>query len=192
MCGFCSSLGKAVVGRWSLSSAYETQTAMKSFILLILALHMPKLANASPPLGQRDRAAIFVIREETDDFALEAREDVCVEFAENSNLNGPAILTALHDKGLKFHDESWCNARPRGVMISIDAKAGVESSPSKYEFVSQVDDSDPIRLYGNHFATLLRKSKYVVLCENGSAPVLVSYQRLCCEKESKAAGASAH
>ena len=161
---------------------------MKSFILFVLVVHTAAVANASSHLTERERGAVFVIREEANDFALESREDVCIAFATDSGMDEAAILRALRDKGIRFHDQSWCNARPRGVMIFLDSQLEAHSSSGQYEFVSQISDSDPIRLYGDHFATLLRKSRYVVLCKEGSEPVLVTYQRLCCERKSELSG----
>lgn len=165
---------------------------MKLRLLLILFVPISNpVTNASTHLTERERAALFVIREEATDFALEARADVCVEFGTKSNLRDPAVLAALRQEGFKFHDGSWCNRGPRGVTIFMDTPER-ELPSGFFEYESTIGDSDPIRLYGEHFATLLRKSKYVIKCEAGSEPVLDSYQLVCCEKNPLRRGTTPH
>jgi hypothetical protein len=169
------------------------RTDMKVGLFLILMLQVLNLAaSTSVRLTEQERAALFVVREEATDYALEARTDVCVEFDTRSELRGSAILDALQGKSFKFHEGSWCNHSPRGVTIFIETPQGARSPSGPYEFVASVSDSDPIRLFGEYFATLLRKSKYVIKCESGSEPVVDSYQMLCCKKSSSQLGASAH
>jgi len=165
---------------------------MKLGLLLILMLQLPNLAaNTSVRLTEQERAALLVIPDEATDYALEARTDVCVEVDTRSKLRGNAILDALQEKSFKFHYGSWCNHGPRGVTIFIETPPDAPSPSGPSEFVASIIDSDPIRLYGDHIATLLRKRKYVIKCESGSEPVVDSYQLLCCKKASSQLGASA-
>jgi len=166
---------------------------MKLGLVLVLMLQVQNhAASTSVRLTEQERAALFVIQEEATDYALEARTDVCVQFDTRSKLRGSAVLDALQEKSFKFHDGSWCNHVPRGVTIFIETPQGTRSPSGPYEFVASIGDSDPIRLYGEHFATLLRKSKYVIKCESGSGPVVDSYEMLCCKKGSSQFGTSAH
>jgi hypothetical protein len=125
---------------------------MKVRLLLLLLQMMCLAANASTRLTEKERAAVFVIREEATDFALEAREDVCVEFGKDSSLRSTTIVAALREEGMKFHDGSWCNAHPRGVRLIVELQRSEQNPPSLYEFITQISDSDPIR----YMASILR------------------------------------
>ena len=161
---------------------------MKLGLVLVLMLQVSSVgANTSTRLTEQERAALFAIQEEVTDFALEVRTDVCIGFDTRSNIRSGRVLDALREKGLKFHDSSWCNHCPRGVTILIETPQGAQTTLGSYEFVASVNDFDPIRLYGDHFGALLRKSKYVIHCVTGSEPVLVSYQLVCCEKGTRKA-----
>jgi len=137
--------------------------------------------GAATQLTNQERAIVYVIGEETRDFALEARTDVCVDFATELAIRESAVFAALRAEGLNFHAARWCNRGPRGVDISI-AMPSKETPPGTYQMVSDISDSDPIRLYGDHFATLLRSGTYVIRCTDGSEPILESYHQTCCEK----------
>jgi hypothetical protein len=166
---------------------------MKLLLVLSLALFVSgPSADASARLTEPERAAVFVIREEATDYALEAREDVCVELGTESKLREKAVLATLHEEGFKFHDGTWCNRGPRGVTVSIEATRAQELAAGAYEYISSISDLDPIRLHGDHFATLLRKSKYIIKCDQNSEPVVDSYHMLCCEKSSSQSKKVAH
>jgi hypothetical protein len=181
---------QSLVGSRWLSIADEQ---MKRLLLLLLLFQAPmRSSDAALRLTEGEQAALFVIREEVADYALEVRDDVCVEFGQESDLQSANLIAALREKGLRFHDGSWCNRGPRGVTIFIGEPQGAHNSSGTYEFVTEVSDSDPIRLRGDHLATLLRRSKYVVVCKGGSEPALNSYQVLCCEKGTRKSKVAPH
>lgn len=158
---------------------------MRREILILLMLQIAHCVSAaSTQLSEPERGAVYVIQEEAREFALETRKDVCVEFRTDAEMRGRSVLAALHEQGFAFHDGSWCNHGPRGVSIFIESN-NKQTSTSVHEFVASVGDNDPIRVYGDHFATLLRKSKYVVRCDAGSEPVLIAYELLCCDKNAR-------
>jgi hypothetical protein len=151
------------------------------FLLAIWQGVQTGTASAATQLTNQERATVFVINEEARDYALEARADVCVSFSTDLSIREPRILAALREQGLHFHSASWCNRGPRGVEILI-TMPNKETRTGTYEIVSDIDDSDPIRLYGDHFATLLRRDTYVIKCVDSLEPKLESYQLTCCEK----------
>jgi hypothetical protein len=156
---------------------------MKRIIVLFAicqCLQTP-LASASAKLTNRERAILYVISEEAKDYALEARADVCVGFSTDLAIPESKIFLALRERGLKFHPSSWCNDGPRGVEISI-TMPNKDMPPETYHIMSGIGDNDPIRLYGDHFATLLRKSDYVIRCKDDLEPTVQSYKLLCCER----------
>ena len=165
---------------------------MKLLLALSLALLISGSADAWARLTEPERAAVFVIREEATDYALEAREDICVDLGTESNLREKAVLAALQEEGFKFHDGSWCNRGARGVTVFIEAPRVKELAAGAYEYISSISDLDPIRLHGEHLATLLRKGKYVIKCEEDYEPVVDSYQMLCCEKSPSQSKKVAH
>jgi hypothetical protein len=154
---------------------------IRSGLLIAVLLQIGHAAEAKTmkQLGDQERVILFVIRQESAANALETRRDVCVGFGGGLSVNENAILSSLRGSGLKFHSGAWCNRGPRGVKIGITAPVK-QTSPGVYELTVEFGDMDPIRLYGEHFATLLRKSTYVVECENGSEPALKSYLETCC------------
>ncbi len=151
------------------------------FLLAICQGVRTGTASDSTQLTNQERAIVYVINEEARDYALEVRADVCVGFSTDLSIRESRILAALREQGLHFHPGSWCNRGPRGVEILI-TMPNKERPPGTYEIVSGINDSDPIRLYGDHFATLLRSGRYVIKCVDGSEPTLGSYQLTCCEK----------
>ena len=138
-------------------------------------------SGAATQLTNQERAIVYVISDEATDYALEARGDVCVSFATDLPIRESKILVALRDKRLNFHSAAWCNRGPRGVEISI-TMPNKQTLSGTFEIVSGINDSDPIRLYGDHFATLLRSGTYVIKCNDDSDPVLEAYHLICCEK----------
>jgi|SRR5579884_248753 len=157
-----------------------TSATKISVCFLLAVLVLISQTAKSEPMQSRDqeRALAFVLESEADDYALEARKDVCIGFATNLSISQRDIFKILNGKGLRFHTIEWCNHGPRGVTISVDRI--IKTGPSIYEIRSQIADSDPIRLYGEHFATLLRSGTYTVRCEKDSTPVISSYQETCC------------
>jgi hypothetical protein len=150
------------------------------FLAICQCIHTAA-ANVSAKLTNQERAMVYVVSEEANDYALEARNDVCVDFSTDLSIREPKVFAALHDMGLNFHPASWCNRGPRGVEISITVP-GKETPSETYEIVSGIGDNDPIRLYGDHFGTLLRKSTYIIKCKGDSEPTLEAYNLICCEK----------
>src|SRR5579863_4446683 len=135
-------------------------------------------AKTVKQLSDQERVILFVIQQESTANALETRRDVCVGFGSGLSLNEKAILSALPSRGLKFHSEAWCNRGPKGVSIAIKAPVK-QTSPGVYELMVEFGDIDPIRLYGEHFATVLRRGTYVVKCATCSEPALESYRETC-------------
>ncbi len=152
------------------------------FLFLVICQCAPiGKANAATQLTNQERAIVYVVSEEATDYALEARGDVCVGFGTDLQIRESKIFAALRDKGLSFHPGSWCNRGPRGVEILITIP-NKHTPPGIFEIVSGISDSDPIRLYGDHFATLLRSGTYVIKCDGDSDPSLQAYHLVCCEK----------
>ena len=135
----------------------------------------------SIPSRDQERAIAFVVEHEATDYAFEARRDVCIGFATDLSIDQKGIFRILNGKGFKFHTIEWCNQGPRGVTISVDRVT--KTGSSSYEIRTQIGDNDPIRLYGEHFATLLRNSTYVISVGSDSVSVIESYQEACCTNQ---------
>ena len=152
-----------------------------TFFLAICQCLQTPLVSASAKLTNLERAIVYVISEEARDYALESRGDVCIGFSTDLSIRESKILAALRAKGLNFRPVSWCNRGPRGVEISV-TMPNKEVPPGTYEIVSGIGDNDPIRLYGDHFGTLLRRGNYLVNCKDDEEPRLQAYDLTCCEK----------
>src|ERR1035437_958188 len=151
--------------------------------LLIAASSQSASAKEAAPdneLRSVDRAVVFAIQRDSQGVRIENRKDICVQFGHGLDIHEKAVILELKSKGLKVHHNNWCNHGPdgpRGMNIAVVAPIR-ETSPGTYEFLLEVSDlSIP---EGEHFATLLRRGTYVVHCEGGSEPELVSYGQTCC------------
>jgi len=140
--------------------------------------------NPSPKVDRdRDKAIFLAVQQELRESHLDERKDVCVAFGmEVAAADEKEVLAALRSAGQKVHADKWCNNGPRGVTIGVGPLR--EIGASTYELVIDVDDAEPIRREGAHFATLLRRGTYTVRLSNGSVPAL-SYRQACCPEEKK-------
>jgi hypothetical protein len=155
-----------------------------STIAVILVITCQKLALAKDngpvnELGNLERVLAFAVQQEVQTSGVKNRKDLCVGFGHGLVADQEAVISELRRNGLKVHPNEWCNRGPRGLSIGIIAPVR-ETAPGMYELVLELADLS-IR-QGEHFATLLRRGTYVIRCETGSEPRLVSYRETCCAK----------
>jgi hypothetical protein len=131
-------------------------------------------------LGQLERVIVFAVQQEVQASGLKNRKDVCLGFGNGLVADREAIISKLRSSGLRIHPNEWCNDGPRGLSVGIIAPVR-ETIPGLYELVLELGNL-AIRP-GEHFATLLRSGTYVIRCETGSEPRLVSYRETCCAKK---------
>lgn len=127
-----------------------------------------------------DRAVVFAVQQEVNSGDLRNRSDLCLGLGYGLAVDEKAVMLRLKRSGLKLHLASWCNDRLLGLMVTIVAPIK-QTSTGDYILELPVGDLSPISK-GEHFATLLRRGIYVVHCEKGSDPQLVSYRKVCCEE----------
>jgi hypothetical protein len=133
-------------------------------------------------LTKLEKAVVLAVQLESTVSDLARRNDVCVALGSGLEASEEKIVSNLKHKGLKLHENRWCNNGQRGVRVAAISPVK-ETSPGTYEIVLQTDDLWPLQR-GEHFATLLKRGTYVVHCEEGSGPQLISYQQSCCSKAS--------
>jgi hypothetical protein len=93
------------------------------------------------------------------------------------------IAFKLKSVGLRLHPNSWCNRHLRGLSISVLSPVR-ETSEATYELTLELGDLSPVGR-GEDFASLLKRGTYVIRCDKGSEPRIVSYRQTCCEKTSQ-------
>lgn len=126
-----------------------------------------------------ERAVIFALQQEAKAGDLTSGKDVCVGFGHGLALHKKRVLSSLKRGGIKAHTSDWCTQEGHGLSIAVLAPVK-ESSPGTFEVTIQV--GDPSVKPKEHFGTLLKKGTYVIRCDGGSEPQLVSYQQMCCSK----------
>ncbi len=141
----------------------------------------PKDTPATHGPSTVERVIVFAVQQESEASHLRSRKDLCIGFGHGLAVDEKAIISQLKHNGLKVHPNQWCNRGPRGLRIGIVAPIN-EVAPGMYELVIELGDLS-IR-QGEHFATLLRRGTYVIRCDNGARPQLVSYRQTCCAKTS--------
>jgi hypothetical protein len=163
------------------------ESVLKSSIaaLMIIACQQIILAQETVKaggLGNLERVAVFAVQQEVGANKLKTRSDLCIGFGDGLGIDEKAVMSKLNRVGLRLHPVGWCNDHARGLRIAIISPIR-ETSPGTYELTLELSDLSPLRR-GEHFATLVKRGTYVIRCDKGSEPELVSYQRTCCEKTS--------
>jgi hypothetical protein len=145
-------------------------------LLVVLTFQQVALAKDSAAVhgwGTLERTIAFAIQQEVEAGNLRSKPDLCVGFGQGLDINEAIIVSNLRHSGLQVHTKDWCNQGPRGVRIGIIAPIH-EEPPGTYELRVQVDDLS-IQA-GEHFATILRRGRYVIRSCKASRPKLVSYE----------------
>jgi hypothetical protein len=128
-----------------------------------------------------DRAVAFALRSQIYADRLTERKDVCLSFADRRGLNVNAILATVRRNAPNVHDIAWCANGPRGVRVATEGDVN-EISPGVFVMAAQTADLGPARAGESDFGSLVSRGTYTVKCEKGEAPVLVSFQKLCCDE----------
>jgi len=156
------------------------RSAIKSIVLsLAIIAYQPSASTGQTGTGIKtsnlDRAIAYAIYLEAHASRLASRTDVCVAFGHGLTVDEKGIFSQLERLKLKVHPNEWCNAGPRGLVISVIAPT-TESVPGTYDLTVEVGDLRPIRQNGEHFGTLVRRGTYTVKCTDSSEPELAGYR----------------
>jgi hypothetical protein len=137
----------------------------------------PAYRVTNPDVSELDRAVGYALLLQIFDARLASRKDVCVGFGVEAGLNAKLILEDIRQDAPKVHDLRWCDAGPRGFVVASIGTVK-ELSPGVYSITTQVGDDRGVGEGEAHFGTLVSRGIYTVKCEKGTAPALVSYQKL--------------
>jgi len=152
-------------------------------VLMVVVGQQITQAQSVVKIEDRDslnRVVAYVVQQEITAGDLMARSDLCIGIGYGLMIKEKDIVFELKKIGMKLHSSSWCNRNMRGLIIVVVAPIR-ETSPAIYELDLELGDLSPVKK-GEDFGTLLKQGTYVIRCDKGSEPKIVSYRRTCCDK----------
>jgi hypothetical protein len=126
-----------------------------AIVCLIVALcQAGKVPNAAPW-----RSAIELAVQSEMQVTRDLRGKRCVGLASGIGVDEGEVLRDLRAKGLTLQNSGWCVRHLEGVEVEVFSPI-VEAGPGLYEITVEVGDM--VIAPGEHFATLLRRGKYLI------------------------------
>ncbi len=106
---------------------------------------------------------------------------MCVQFAAGAVTDEKEVLSTVRKAGIKVHPGGWCNSGPRGLSVTVNSPTR-ELAPDRFAVVVALEDYEPIRKEGAHFATLLRRGTYTVEVDKEMMTKILFYEPSCCSE----------